>query len=169
MRKKKHVTERRKLHGRIHHGQAAPPRFGCLADPGAAADLFPGFLCSLIFSFLSLGWLIATGIWIAVFLYFYCCWYPIKWKKLSFCLTNSILYINNGVIYTHRRFISLENIQYVETYQSPLMKLAGLTSVVIRAAGVAMYLPSLQKEDAMALYENLNGFLLDGRLEGGGS
>ena len=31
---------------------------------------FPGFLCSLIFSFLSLGWLIATGIWIAVFLYF---------------------------------------------------------------------------------------------------
>ncbi len=130
---------------------------------------FPGFLCSLIFSFLSLGWLIATGIWIAVFLYFYCCWYPIKWKKLSFCLTNSILYINNGVIYTHRRFISLKNIQYVETYQSPLMKLAGLTSVVIRAPGVAMYLPSLQKEDAMALYENLNGFLLDGRLEGGGS
>ena len=73
------------------------------------------------------------------------------------------------MIYTHRRFISLENIQYVETYQSPLMKLAGLTSVVIRAPGVAMYLPSLQKEDAMALYENLNGFLLDGRLEGGGS
>ena len=42
MRKKKHVTERRKLHGGIHHGQAAPPRPGCLADPGAAADLFPG-------------------------------------------------------------------------------------------------------------------------------
>ena len=74
---------------------------------------FPGFLCSLIFSFLSLGWLIATGIWIAVFLYFYCCWYPIKWKKLSFCLTNSILYINDGVIYTHRRFISLENIRRI--------------------------------------------------------
>ena len=30
---------------------------------------FPGFLCSLIFSFLSLGWLIATGIWIAVFFF----------------------------------------------------------------------------------------------------
>lgn len=116
---------------------------------------FPAFICSLFLSFDRLLWAIGTATWVVGFLYFFYFWYPIKWKKLSFCLTNKILYINNGVVYTHRRFIHLENIQYVEMYQSPFMKLAGLTSVVIKAPGASMYIPSLWKEDAQALYEAL--------------
>ncbi|MBC8570662.1 PH domain-containing protein [Zongyangia hominis] len=127
----------------------------------------PAFLCSLLFEVMSLLWLIANGVWIAVFLYLYCFWYPIKWKKLSFCLTEKILYINNGVVYTHRRFIRLQNVQFVSTYQSPLMKLAGLASVIIRAPGVSMYLPSLYKEDAESLYEALTVFCLTREEEGG--
>lgn len=115
----------------------------------------PSFLVSFFFPLFSLWWYLITGAWLLAFFYFFCFWYPIKWKKLSYCLIGRILYLNNGIIYTHRRFIETKNIQYVEVYHDPIMKLFHISTVVIHAPGVVMYMPGLLREDALALCDAL--------------
>lgn len=110
--------------------------------------ILPSFLSAFFFRPGKALWLLCTGIWIALFLFFYFFYYPRKYKKFSYSVTESCLVIRNGVFFTNTRAIYPENIQYVDCSASPLQQLFHLKTVVIVMAGGILHLPCLQAETA---------------------
>lgn len=119
-----------------------------------AAALLLSFLTSLTLAVFSLPWWVCSGALAAAFLFFYCFYYPIKYKKLTYAAGRGILVLHGGVFYRRRRSIALSNIQYLSLFETPLSRLLGLGDLIVHAAGGTLYLPGLDKQ-TFALLEKV--------------
>lgn len=113
------------------------------------------FFSALFFSPHSIWWLCATGVWVMVFFVMFVWYYPFKYHKLSYAASEELLVINCGVIYTRRKSMLVQNIQYISVVTLPLLKLFGLCAVFFHAAGGFVYLPCVKLEEALYLQELL--------------
>ncbi|MDD2955066.1 MAG: PH domain-containing protein [Oscillospiraceae bacterium] len=116
-----------------------------------AAALPLSFLLSLLLEPFSLLWSIFAGILILAFLFFYSFYFPVKYKKLTYAVGRGILVVHGGVFYRTRRSISLANIQYLSSFETPLCRLLGVSGLLIHAAGGTLYLPALEKQTCALL------------------
>ena len=111
----------------------------------------PALAAALFFSYSRLVWGILTGLWTAAFLLFYFGYYPLKWRRLSYCADGGLLFLNTGVIYDRRKAIPLERIQYLTVSRTPVQRLMDLSSVCIHLAGGIALLPCVSREEAERL------------------
>ena len=120
-----------------------------------AAACVPAFLASLIFSPPTPGWLIANGVWILLFLFFYIVYLPLRYRKLAFKLSSEAVTVYSGVFYTRVRILPIANIQFTTLWDSPLHRMFGLCSLFIAAAGARVAVAGLTRQEAQALAELL--------------
>lgn len=113
--------------------------------------IFPAFLNALFFYnqdhlrvWLTIGW-------IALYMVLYVIYLPLRYRNLSFSLTDTYIVLHSGVIYHRVRSIPLQNIQYTTLYRNPFDRLFGLCSLVVTAAGGRITLPGLRLSDAQRL------------------
>lgn len=125
------------------------------------AALIPAFLSALFFRPGSLIWLILTVAWVLVFLVMFVWYYPLKYHKLSYTVAGEVLVINCGVVYTRRKTMLVDNIQYVTVLVTPLGRLFGLCTVFFEAAGGRLHLPGIPMEDGERLQRLLTPGLED--------
>lgn len=100
-------------------------------------------------------WFILWGLLGAAFLVMFFWYYPLKYRKLSYAAEGDIVVINCGVIYTRRKSIIKNNIQYTTIITPPLFRVFGLCGIIFRAAGGDIYLPGIKRADAVLLQKDI--------------
>lgn len=98
---------------------------------------------------------IFTGVWIALYLFFSFVYLPVYFHRMSYRLTDDRLEIHTGVIYTHHKVMPYASVKYLTSFQGPLERLWGLTSVTLFASGSFVVLHGLSVEDGEALRKRL--------------
>lgn len=98
---------------------------------------------------------IFTGIWVLLYLFFSCFYLPVYFKKMCYRLTDDRLEIRTGVIYTHYKVMPYASVKYLTSFQGPLERLCGLTSITLFAAGSFVVLHGLAAEDGEELRRRL--------------
>lgn len=113
--------------------------------------LIPAFLSALFLSPFSPLWIGATAAWVAVFLFFYLGYLPIRYRNLSLEIHGDRFVLHTGVFYRIQRTLPVENIQYVALHSSPLHRLWDICTIVAVAPGGRISMPGLRMEEAKRL------------------
>ncbi|MEG1632009.1 MAG: PH domain-containing protein [Hydrogenoanaerobacterium sp.] len=108
-------------------------------------------LNTLLFYDETIALIVIAAIILVPFLVMFFWYYPLKYRKLSYASAEDLLVINCGVIYTRRKSILSNNIQYITLTTTPLTKLFGLCTLFFHAAGSFVYLPCLSHDAARNL------------------
>jgi len=116
----------------------------CAAAEFTAAVLLMSNKLALIF---------ATCIISAVFLYMYMVYYPIKLHRFTAELKNSKIIITNSIINKNIYIMEYSKIQFINIITSPLQRLFGICTVLVKAAGGTVYLSGISKSNAEYLKE----------------
>lgn len=116
--------------------------------------VLPAFLNALIFRSGRM-FLLFTAVWVLIYLALVLVYLPLRYRNLSFTVTDEQIILHSGVIYNRVRSIPLRNIQFTAVYRNPFDGLFGLCSLVVTAAGGRITLPGLRIQDAEALSEVL--------------
>lgn len=124
-------------------------------------SLVPAFLNALIFTPGEVDWLVASGIWLLLFLFFYQYYLPVRFRKLTFSVSGSRIVIYSGVFSTIVRSIPLDNVQFTSHIASPLDAIWGLCSLKVTAPGGRVVIPGLSSKDADNLAKMLTDRLAD--------
>lgn len=114
------------------------------------------FLIALFFPAAPVWTAALTILWIAFYLFMFLLYYPIKYWKLSYRVTDTSLIIKCGVFYNRIKAMELQNIQHITTGATPLSRAFSLCSLQVWGAGGIVYIPGLQKEVALRLCERLS-------------
>ncbi|MEG0899314.1 MAG: PH domain-containing protein [Oscillospiraceae bacterium] len=96
-------------------------------------------------------WLIFTFLWVAVFIFFYAFYFPIKYKKQSYRITSKDFFVTTGVIYTITKSIPIKNVQYVSIFSSPLERIMKVATIRAVGAGGGVSISGMSKEDTKRL------------------
>ncbi len=115
--------------------------------------LIPSILSSWFFKPYSVLWIISTSLWLVTFTFFYAFYFPIKYKKLSYCHDGNIFIKNYGVIYTMTKSVPLKNIQFIVKSATPLEKLFKIYTFRIVGAGSQLIATGLGSDDLNFLYD----------------
>ncbi len=115
--------------------------------------LIPSILSSWFFKTYSDLWIISTSLWLIIFTFFYAFYFPIKYKKLSYCRDGNIFIKNYGVIYTMTKSVPLKNIQFIVKSATPLEKLFKIYTFRIVGAGSQLIATGLRSDDLNFLYD----------------
>ena len=105
----------------------------------------------IVFDIGEFWWVLVTAVVALSFLFMFFWYYPLKYRKLSYCAAGELLVINCGVFYTRRKSILVGNIQYISEITTPLLKAFGLCTLFFHAAGGFVYLPCLSRGEALLL------------------
>lgn len=90
-----------------------------------------------------------------LFLLFWCAYYPLKYRRTSWSIRQGSLICTGGVFYARRYCLPLSAVQYVSVLRTPDMLPFSLCSLIIHLAGSAVYLPGLDRKDALSLQQRL--------------
>ncbi|MCI8442075.1 MAG: PH domain-containing protein [Provencibacterium sp.] len=104
------------------------------------------FLIALFFPAAPVWTAVLTILWIVFYLLMFLLYYPVKYWKLCYAITETSLIIKCGVFYNRMKAMQLQNIQHVTTGASPLARALGLCSLQVWGAGGIVYIPGLSKE-----------------------
>ncbi|MEM1486094.1 PH domain-containing protein [Oscillospiraceae bacterium PP1C4] len=115
------------------------------------AAIAPAFLSAYFFLHTSRLWWIFSAAWVLAFFFLYICYFPIRYRKLSYTLNKYSLLIHCGVFYTLVKAIPFTNIQYASVFSTPLERKLGLCSLFVYSAGSTSYIPGLPLEEAMRI------------------
>ncbi len=117
------------------------------------------FVCAVVTSFVmipfSIVWNVTTAGWVTTFLFMYFLYYPAKYRRLTYSVDQSKIYVKSGVIYRYERYMELDRVQYVNLVADPLQRIIGLNGVLILAAGSRIYIPCLEKDEAKKLLQKM--------------
>lgn len=113
--------------------------------------LIPAFVCSLLLRPGSGLWMAVTSVWVAVFLFCYLFYLPVRFRRLSLEIEADRFVLSTGVFMRIARTIPFENIQFLSLRSSPLHRHQKLCSLVIIAPGGRMQMPGLDEEEARRL------------------
>jgi membrane protein YdbS with pleckstrin-like domain len=119
------------------------------------AALIPAFVISLIFSFPGGWWLLATGIWFALFVGLFAVYLPLLFQSRAYAVEKERIVSYGGVVYRYCHSLPLASIQYITLLASPLARLFRICSLVVVAPGGRMILDGLTRSDGEHLLEIL--------------
>ena len=109
------------------------------------------FIIALFFPAAPIWEAVLTILWIVFYLFMFLIYYPVKYAKLRYTVTDANLVIHCGVFYNRVKAMQLQNIQHVSTGATPLARALGLCSVQVWGAGGVLYLPGLKRQVGAAL------------------
>ena len=111
----------------------------------------PAFLFSLLLQIGSAPWFLAAGAWGLVFLYVYLFYLPARWRELSFSVDNLTVRCKNGVYFRKTETLPLSAVRFTSIMQGPILRIFGLCTLRIAAAGTDLLICGLNRAQASAL------------------
>lgn len=119
------------------------------------ASLPPALLLHLFFTPFTLWWYVGGAVWLLSFLFFYLVYIPVRYRNLSFSLSEEFLTVHSGVFSRRVRIMPIASIQFTVVWDSPLHRAFRLCALIVSAAGAHITLPGLTREDAKTLAQLL--------------
>ena len=113
--------------------------------------IIPAFVCAFLTSFffemLSFWWLVLTGAWLILFLFFYTVYFPVRLKKLALTIDENTITLKSGVFYNIIRVIKKDKIQFIKEIKTPLSYIFKVKAFVVYSAGGKIYTPHIDEDD----------------------
>lgn len=111
---------------------------------------FPGWM-----DWITLAAWIFTAIWVSLYLFFSVFFLPVYFKRMRYRMTVDRLEVHTGVIHTHYKVMPFSSVRYLTSFQGPLERRLGLTSVTLFATGSFVVLHGLSVRDCEALQKRI--------------
>ena len=115
----------------------------------------PAVISAIALLFHPLLFYICTVLWVMWFFLSFSFYLPLKYKKLSYRLQDSILIVYSGGFYTKSTYLPIENIQHISVSNTPIMQMFSLSQLTIYSMGRALTLPALDHKTALELRQIL--------------
>lgn len=128
-----------------------------------AITLVPCAVTTVALPLFSLWWNILMAVWLTAFSVFFVWYYPLKYKKLRYAVTDKLVVLNSGVIFTRKKYIYKDNIQFISIDTSVLDSFFGISSVIIRTAGATIWINGIDKEGKKFLQSRLSPYIVGGK------
>lgn len=122
----------------------------------SAGILLCPFFIALFFPSAPVWTAVLTVLWMVFYLFMFLIYYPVKYYKLSYTVTETSFILRCGVFYNRMKAMELRNIQNITTSATPLARLLGLCSVQVWGAGSVLYLSGLRAGEGAALCGRLS-------------
>jgi membrane protein YdbS with pleckstrin-like domain len=86
-------------------------------------------------------------------------WAPVaRYRRFCYQVNADEVYIQHGIFVTKQSVVPMSKIQYVHSYQGPLLKAYGLKTVTISTGATSHEIPCLHEEEAEQLRTQLAVF-----------
>jgi len=121
----------------------------------------PAFLFSFFMQIGGVAWIVSSVGWVAVFLFTYSFYLPVRWRGLSFSVDKLAVCRKSGVLFRKTEQLPLTAVRFTTIKQGPITRMFGLCTLRVAAAGTSLFISGLHRADASALASAL-------RQKGGG-
>lgn len=117
--------------------------------------VIPSAIFAYLYPYRNFIWWLLAACAATAFFGLYIFYYPIKYRKLSYSVSQGGLLIHCGVIYTRLKVVPRAGIQYLSLTATPLQRLFGLSTLAVFSAGSTARLPGLTADQAAAIQQAL--------------
>ncbi|RDU34842.1 hypothetical protein DRW41_21215 [Neobacillus piezotolerans] len=76
---------------------------------------------------------------------------PLRWKRWRYEVREQEIELQYGIFVIRRSLVPMARIQHVETFQGPILRRYGLSTVMVSTAATIHEIPAVEEEEAESL------------------
>ncbi|WP_316572736.1 PH domain-containing protein [Neobacillus sp. YIM B06451] len=81
---------------------------------------------------------------------------PLKWKRWRYEVREQEIELQQGIFVIRRSLVPMARVQHVDTFQGPILRRYGLSTVVVATAATIHEIPALEEDEAEALRKQIS-------------